>query len=360
MTIAGVNFQNVSEADQLFDSLTQAAATNMGRFTVRQDFMPEIGDYLYRNAPFWARLPKEPAEADIIKEIRMTQLPAVGFSAKSTLNTVAGQGGLTNRQDLTDPGQEVKCVSGFIDWSHYARSLYEQQGRPYGDQVARDTNDMIDAATMLLELGLFTGNATSDALQFNGIPQLMPTSNHVFTLDITATTPETSLSQKLVECCTRIMSNRVTNHRITDIITTGAGWNLIQREIEEKRLFTQLVEVIPGVQVPAILTPWGKVPISMTPFLSDTAGANTDPDTINFWFIDINKLVWKGVVPLGGAQTFDPQIFEITTFANNVPLTEKRMILCYGVLYAKNRGADIYRLDVTAPRGSAWTYTTAN
>lgn len=349
-------FQNPGEVAQQFNGMVQAAATNMGRFTVRQDFMPEIGDYLYRNAPCWNRLRKEAADTDVIKEIRQTALPQTGFISKQNLNSGPMQPA-GNRNNLADPGQEIKAVSGFVDWSHYNRSLYEQQGRPFGDQVAKDTNDLIDAATMSLEQCFFSGNATTNPLEFNGIARQMP-AGHVLTANYTGAEPD-NIGQKLCEVVTRAISSRRTRRRITDIWVSGSGWNLLQKEIEDRRLVTQTVELVPGIQVPAIMTPSGRVPITMTPWLDDTPGADVDdPCTLHFYLVDINSLVWKGVVPYGGKNTFNPQIFEVSTQAQNtVTLTEQRMVLAYGTLYAMNLGDGIWRLDVTAPPSYAWSYT---
>lgn len=350
-----VKFASARETDNLRESLLQAAATNMGEFTVRQDFMEEIGDYLLRNAPTWMRIPKEPAEADLVKEIRQTALPVVGFTNKQDLSTTPDQTALPNRNNLSDPGQAVKAIAGSIEFSHYARSLHQQQGSPYQNQVSKDTSDLLDAITQKLEYALFLGSEANDPLEPNGIVEQMAAGN-IFTGDLTATTPDT-VSAKLIEAITRISASRTQNRRVTDIFTTGAGWNLLQREIEDKRLFIQEEEVLPGIQVPAILTQWGRVPISMTPYLNDTSGGVGVADTISYWLVNMDHLVWKGVVPFGGEETFDPQIFEITSYANGTPLTEKRMGLIYGTLYAKNRGESIWRLDITVPEGTAWSYT---
>jgi len=32
------------------------------------------------------------------------------------------------------------------------------------------------------------------------------------------------------------------------------------------------------------------------------------------------------------------------------------MVICYGTLYAMNRGDGIWRLDISAPAGTAWNY----
>lgn len=351
--IKGTGFHSVADTEDLMGKLTQAAATNMGRFTVRQDFSGDIGDYLYNLAPLWSKLPKEPAEADLVREIRTSGLPLSGFANKQDLNTgVRPAPG--NRHLTNDPGQEVKAVSGYLDWTHYARSLYAQQGQPFGDQIAKDSDQMLRSTAQTLELGVMSGNATTNPLEFNGISQQIQAA-HIIPSSILSATPD-NIGQRLCEVVTRAMSSRMFNRRITDILCSGSGFNLLQKEVENKRLHIQTREISPGLQVPSIMTPSGLVPIMMSPFLDDVSGGGTNPDTIRYYLIDIDSLRWKGVRPYGGANNLEPQIFDVSSFVANVALTEQRMVICYGTLYAGNRGDGIWRLDVSAPPGTAWSY----
>jgi hypothetical protein len=351
-------FVGLEAAQNQFNGLLQATATNMREFTVRQDYLPEIGDYLRRDAPLWSRLRKEPAPADLVQEIRRTALPVIGFSNKQDLATGPSQptGNARNRNDLSDPGQQVKALSGFIDWSHYARSLALQQGNPYGDQVAQDTDDMIAAAARLLELTLWRGNAATAPLEFNGILTQRPAGN-TFTLDLTDTNEERTLGNMLIECIARIVGSRRIARRVTGVFCSNCGYNLVQREVEAKRLFTEVSEVTPGLNVPGIRTGQGVVPIEPSSYIDDEPGDGVGGgDLLRFIFLDIDKLRWMGVRPMGGLDTFDPQVFEITQFLDGVPLTEKQMLLIYGTLYAMNLGDSIWSLEVTVPAGTAWNY----
>lgn len=352
-------FATPQAAGSIYESAIQAAATNYGAFTVRDDFMPEIGDYLYEGNPLWTLLRKEEAEADLVREMLYTARPKGGFVNKNGLTEAAVEDNKNfNSVDLTDPGQTVKAYANSIEWSHYARSLHAQQGRPYQDAVTKDTNGMIVDAKMDLEQTLISGDATDNPLAFNGIVNQMPDdAEHKLAATILGADPD-SIGQKLAESITRITVQRRKRRRVQMIMCSGAGFNALQKEVEEKRLYIQTVEVIPGLQVPGIMTPTGVVPLVMSPHFDDTppvTGTNPEPGKLHYWLLDMDKLCWKGVIPFGGvAGNYDHQLFEVTQFTQGEYLIERRLLLQYGTLYAMDRGDGIFRLSVDAPDNMIW------
>lgn len=338
-------------AQDIQNSLIQAEATNVGGFAVRQDFMSVIGDYRYKNTELWKRLDnrKVPAESPIVQELRRSNLPTVGFAPKG--NLAAAPLNATIPLDYSDVGQEVKAIVGRIQCEHFAMSMAQQQGRPYGNQMNQDTEDLILSTLRFLERSLYTGNAGVDPLQFNGLIEQMPPANHVFTADITSTNPD-AIHDKLDDICMRsaMRPQSLMEHRPTHIFCSGAGARLLTKEIKQLQLFHNVKEISPGVLIPSVLTGYGYVEIVPTPYLADRSGAGGD--IVSFFLVDMANLEWHGVVPYGGKNSFEPQIFDLSHVINGLPTLNERMIVIYGTLKAKNGGQGIYRLDVTAPAGS--------
>lgn len=337
--------------------LTQAAATQEGRYTVQQDYDPEIEDILRKETMMWQLITsKKPANAAIVRKIKKANRPTIGFVNRGDLSGVYDNPNLPPSKDLSDPGQEVKALAGSIQFEHFGRSLADQQGRPYGDEVAEETNDMLINAARFLEMSLFTGDAdAAGGLEFNGIDKQTPTSpsnNHVFTANITTATPD-SIVDKLNEIVVRATNDRNVLRRITHIFCTGAASLKIRDEVGQQHLYENRQEINAGIRVPGIVTPNGILPIITSPYINDLDGGAGN-DVCRFYLIDIDSLEWRGVYPFGGVKTFQPQLFDITNTINGLPLVEKRMCLMYGTLYAKNGGEGIYRLDVTVPPGSVW------
>lgn len=334
-------------------SLIQANATNIGGFAVRQDYMSVIGDYRYKNTELWRRIDnKVPAESPIVQELRRTNMPTVGFAPKG--NLAANSANAPIPLNYTDVGQEVKAIAGRIQCEHFGMSMAQQQGRPYGNQMNRDTEDLILATLRFLERNLFLGDATADPLQFNGLIKQMPPADHVFTADITSANPD-AIHDKLDEVCMRsaMRPNSLLEHRPTHIFCSGAGARLLTKEVKQLQLYHNVKEISPGVIVPTILTAYGYVEIVPTPYLQDISG--TSGDVISFYLVDLRNLEWHGVVPYGGKNSFEPQIFDLSYVVNGLPTLNERLIVMYGTPKAKNGGEGIYRLDVTAPSGSIFT-----
>lgn len=340
-----------------FHSRIQAAATELDGFVVRDDFMPYIREYIRKNTVFWALIQnKEPAEADLVREVREDSDPVTGFFAKNDMNSLTETGTNYSPLDLTDPGQSVKAGGGLIEISHYSRSLHSQQGRPYGDQLSRKTAKLISSSTKSLERALFKGDSSSNPLEFNGLDVQIPSGN-VIEADKT-TDPPDSISKKLRSIVRYAINDDERLRNITHIFTSGLGVEFIEDELYDKLTYRNLNEIRPNFNVPAINSQNGQIPVIPSPYLNDVQGATgTDPDYVEYYLINLDHVFWRGVYPYGGARTFDPQIFEVSSYtdADMTYLVEKRLCLFYGTLFLGNQGFSFYKLRVKVPPGTLGT-----
>lgn len=332
----------------------QAVTTNLDGFTVRNDFTDIVQRFIAKREKlvFWPLLRKRWATSDPVRDPKEGDLPAAEFVAKATLNptpnaVTAGQ------MDLSDPGQAIKALSGILQFGNFAHSLYAQQGMPFGDLVAERTDKMIVRGLRILEQTLFTGDATANTLSFNGLINQMSSGN-VHTCNLTGSTPD-SLIAKLRSLVRLITDQGSFTYKPTHIMTNGLGLELIEKEAlatQNLQSFGPALDVVPGISVNTLRTQVGDLPIVTTPYLPNIdGGASTD--TVRFYLVDMNHISWRGVKPYGGVETYDPQIFDISTYTANgdAYLLQKRQMVCYGTLYVEQVGA-VYRLDVTVPSGT--------
>lgn len=327
----------------------QAIATALDGFTVRDDFGPVIETYIRKNTVFWPLLRKEKAEGDLIRRIYEGPEPETGFFSKTALNPIETPSDFP-AHDLNDPGEYVKAGGGLFHISHYSRSVYQQQGRPYGDTLSEKTKNLIVSTCKTLEEALFIGSATDNPLSFNGMAnQMDPT--HDYTASIV---DGDAVVRKLRSLVRLAVSDKVVMRRITHIFTNALGLELIENETDSKLEYVNLDKVTPGLRVPGIITQGdsqGKpTPIVISPYIESSADLTAG--YVDYYLIDMDSLVWKGVIPEGGVDSFEPQIFEVSKFTGAATpyLVEKRMCLFYGTLYAaKSGGSSIYRLRVTVP-----------
>jgi hypothetical protein len=333
----------------------EAAATALDGFVVRQDYMPVIKRYVREETVLWQMIRKEKADADVIKEIiePYATAPNAGFVDRATLNPVENSATAPN-YDLADPGQQNKAIGGVIKFPHYTRSLHKQQGLPWGDQIARKTERLMVSTLLTLEMSLFTGNATTNPLSFNGIENQMPLAN-VSSIDIRA---GKSVVKSLRSIVRKAISNKQILKKITHIFTSALGIELIEIETDMRLAYRNMEVIRPGLQVPQIVTQAGNIPLMQSPYIDDITYdlPNPDPrDEVVYYLINLGNISWKGVIPEGGIDTFEPQLFDVSkqelSLANPY-LLEKRMSLIYGTLYVENRGASIFKLIVKVPAGT--------
>ena len=349
MTTAIATQPGLSESPG-FQPIQATAATLLDGFVVRQDFSSTIQRYLRRETVMWQLIRKRPAEAEIVKDPREGQFPDAGFVDKIGLNPPENDTDQPSYLDLTDPGQEVKAMGGVIKFGHFARSLYDQQGRPYGETISDRTDKLMVRIARSLEEALFVGDVATNPLSFNGISKQMAI-GHNFTADTNAGDSVITKLRRIVRLAT---SDVNILRKITHIWCSGLALEVIEEEIGNSVEYLHQSEVVPGLQVPSIMTQVGRIPIVATPYILDLAGGSSDTfDTVYYYLIDMDCMVWKGIYPQGGQQTFAPQIFDVSQYTNTATpyLLEKRMALMYGTLYVENRGEGIYKLAAKIPKG---------
>jgi hypothetical protein len=335
----------------------QAEATLNDGFAVRDDFHSEIGRYIRSSddVRLWPLIRKMPAEADLTREIVEADDPAVGFMAKNTLAAVETPTDYTVL-NLTDPGQQNKALGGVINVGYYSLSLWEQQGKPYGPQLAMKTEKAMSACIKSLERALFRGDATANPLEFNGLEKQMA-AGHAFEADVSQ---GHKIAKKLRGMARLAVSDENILRGVTHIFCSALGVELIEEQTESQLQYQNLDKVSPGLKVPSIITQRGVTPLIDSPFVRDTAAdpdAGRNYDLIHYWLLDLDQITWRGVIPKGGtANNFNPQMFDVTRYAYHAGqesyMVEKRLILQFGTLFVGNRGQGIWKLSVKVPAGT--------
>jgi hypothetical protein len=358
MTIEfGFGFRNYDDTQSV---IMQAAASPLGGFTVVQDYDPVILDYRRMRTRFWQMIPpgnKKPARSPTVQKMKRDKRAKIGFVNRMDLS-----GTQHNRKEdlalnLQDPGQPVRAMTASLDFSHFGRSMARQQGYPYGDEIAENTDDMLKEAYRFLEMSLFNSvNTPESPHAFNGLQAQQTEGGHVWRVDTMAETPD-SIVDTVNEICMRAATDRNNLRTVSHLLFTGAAYTMLQKEVKANSIKVNEVEIVPGVVVPAIQTGDGLKPIVTTPYLDDVAneGNRGTNDLVRIYPIDMDCVEWHGVVPDGGTDTFEPQIFDMTAgmYASSQPLTLKRMLLQYGTPYLLNEG--LWRIDIVVPRGKAWS-----
>jgi hypothetical protein len=337
--------------------LIEAEAVAYDGFYVRQEIDPIIGHYLRSSADIllWPMIKKMPAEADLIQEMVENDDPAIGLMEKNTLVPVENP--TTYNPLLPLPGgQRVKALGGVINLGYYAQSLWLQQGKPYGPQLAMKTDKAMSAALKALEKCLFRGNATTNPLEFNGLEaQMAP--GHTFERDISGGHKIVNLLRGI---CRLAINDELILRGITHIFTSALGVELIENQTDAQLQYMNLDRVTPGLNVPSINTQRGTLPILNSPFIRDTPAnpaIGQNYDIIHYWLLDLNQISWRGVIPKGGTPgNYNPQFFDATQYSYHSGMEhymiEKRLLLQFGTLFVGNAGQSIWKLSLRVPAGT--------
>lgn len=346
----------VTAAEQHLDTV-RASATNFGGGrTVNDMFLEEVGDIRRTETVLWQMISKRPANSPVIKQATRGTFPTVGAISGHDLSGASVSTPTDTALDITDPGQAIKAGGGVIKNSHLQESLARQQGYPFGNQFAQDTADLLTSTYRWLDKTLITGDAGTNALEFNGLLQQMPGGN-VFTASVATVGAGTEISNALNKAVIQMGdANEDIMVRPTHILTSATGAWLLQSEWQNQIVYQNVGEIRPGVSIPGIMN--GSVPIVQSSFIRDVdGGAGTD--TVRYYLVDMRMLEWHGVMPMGGSTSptegLEVQLFDTTNYLNGELLVESRLALIYGTLFAKHQGAGIYRLDVTVPTGTTFS-----
>jgi hypothetical protein len=347
-----LGFYDFGETDALLQ-----ASTNLNGFTVNMLYDAEIEDYRRVETKLWQLIlngNKKPAAAPTVRKAIKDRRAKIGFVNRSDLTNSVGNVLNDLRPNFNDAGQEVKAIAARLAFPHFGRSMSNQQGRPYGDEVAEATDSLLRESYRFLEMMLFNGDASVNPLEFNGLQSQSILPDHVFQVDIRGVQPQ-RIWQTVNEIVMRATTDREILRRITHIFTTGSAYVAIQQEAEAFGLKLLEKEVVPGLNVPSIMTGDGEKPVISSPYLDDLAN-QSGHDVLRVYLLDINAIEWHGVYPYGGEKTLEPQIFDVTNYLNGQYLVTERMLLLYGTPYLTNNA--LYRIDILAPLGSAWNVRT--
>ena len=348
-------------------TLLEASAINVGSgLVVRQDYNGIIGDYRRKDLYVWSLIPKVPATAPLIVEQRRTLRPQVSFVPRGDFtSTPIGQ---LPPIDQADPGQALKCLAGVVETNNFELSMLRQQMRLFGDMYGQqdvlvlDTVEMLEAHMQIMEKTLIVGDATANPYEFNGIKNLIPPGSfHNYLLDETVPNPSTVARRKLIELCQQATSSRTVVRKITHILCSPAGSALLQRETEQIHLYYNQVEIIPGITVSGLRAGNKVIPIIESIWCDDTLGAHTGEafDSVVFYLCNFDQIMWHGLVPAEGmVDSYEPQVFDVRyTLEDGRYLVNRRMVMNYGTLHARNVGQSFFSLRVRIPLGFAYDMT---
>jgi len=288
-----------------------------------------VFDDLRRNFPVWNRIDKRLAPGETTGGFDQT---AVATARSAAVRNLSFAGTSPTRSARTR--RDIKAIVSDLSFTMFDRSVYQQQGRRFGNLEQKDISDLMTACFNQWNTLFYTGDATGSPLTFDGLRSLVTGAETI------ANTTSILLA----------INNRITNmlNQSTKIVRPTAIYcnAVVQFRIEQEllkmghKLIYSPIQVGQAVfQVASISTPVGMLPLIVDPFNASVAGTPTVYPT---FIVSEDKLSWQYVQPLG-ASGADPKTFEIS-LAND--LDQEYKTVMFGAMELLGGTSHHYRLNI--------------
>lgn len=288
-----------ASAGQLRDIYSQLkAATTFGTGAIIVDEFDRIlFDDVYRKFILWNRIDKRLAPGETTGGFDQTGLASARVASRRNLSWNA-----TAPTRVERTRREIKAIVADIEFGIFDLSVYQQQGRRFGNLEEKDVRDMATACMRLWSQKAYTGDSSvGDGEEFDGLRKLLGPGDTVQSTE--------SVINAIQETIVAMVNNSDSEVMPTAIYTNAQVVFYIEQELLAigNRLNYAPIQVGTGVfQVAQLSTPAGMLPLVADPFNSVIAGT---PDTYPTFIVSEDKLSWQYVEVLGqpGAEpkTFD-------------------------------------------------------
>lgn len=288
-----------------------------------------VFDDLRRDFKVWDRIDKRKAPGETTGGFDQTGM-AAAFSGAVRSATFAASSPTRSARTRRD----VKAIYRDYQTTMFDRSVYQQQGRRFGNLEQKDIQDGMSACLSHWNTLFYTGDATGSPLQFDGLRNL-----------VTATETVSATTSILYGICNRIdnMVNSTTKIvRPTAIYTNSRVIFMLELEllkVGSKLVYAPIMIGNAVFQIAQISTPVGMLPLIADPFNASVAGTPTVYPT---FIVSEDKLSWQYVEPLGYPGP-EPKTFDIS-MTNT--LNQQYRTVMYGALELLGGTSHHYRLNV--------------
>jgi hypothetical protein len=275
------------------------AATAFGNGAILIDeFDRAIFDDILRRYMLWNRIDMRLAPGEttggfdqtLTQSARSAPVRNLGFSTTSP-----------SREARTR--RNIKSIVADLEFGIFDLSVYQQQGRRFGNLEEKDVNDMVTGCLRLWSALAYTGDVNMDADEFDGLRVLLGAGD---TVDAT-----TSIVNAIAAEIVSLMNTSAKDVQPTAIYTNSQIVFRIEQELLKigNKLVYAPIQVGQGVfQVAQLNTPGGTLPLIADPFNTVIAGT---PDVYPTYILSEDKLSWQYVEVLGEAGA-EPKTFQLS------------------------------------------------
>lgn len=302
------------------------------------EFDPQIMDDVRRTSILWNRIDKRPAPGETTGGFDQTAVQTGRAAPRRNLSFSAGNATRSQRTPKT-----VKAIVADTQFGIFDRSVYQQQGRRWGNLEQKDVQDLKTACVRTWATYGYTGRVISSDDQFDGLRELLDSGAQ----DI----------QDTDSIVNGINSNIVamTNSKDTVVMPTAIYTNaqivfcanLELLTVGDRLLYAPIKVGDSVFDTAQLATPVGFLPLVADPFNAGIAGT---PVVYPTFIVSEDKLSWQYVEVLG-APGADPQTYEIA-LTNALDVQYKTLM--FGVLELLQSASHFLRLNIEDRSTPVW------
>lgn len=259
-----------------------AAADYLGNGAIEVPvFQREIADIVRRRGILGQRLDTfgayRPATGQPSRWFQQTALPNnQAYTATQNINPTASNNSLRQEYSL-----QIKALTGQINFGLFDREVTQQQGI-YTALQAKDLEDMITGLYQVEDIALWNGSATSITDTVN-----LPVCGLSTQITNTASNTSGSIVDFIRTQIAKMMANKNSVVRPTAIYLDPLLLDQIEQEVKNqattlRNVMLGTMEAVPGVEVSAINTTAGKLPLIPAWELAYLQSAGTAAGTTNY------------------------------------------------------------------------------
>jgi hypothetical protein len=255
-------------ANAMFVDRMSATATYFGPGSIQvTDYQPEILDLVRRRFQFGQRIKQTKATGHPSRYIEQFSIPSAGFTDPRVINPTPSQPSRGER------ALNLKAIVASINFGLFDQEVTLQQGEFAGLQ-AKDLTDMVNGVMYRHDYGLWNGNDT-DLLQntttqyFGCSGQLLAGAAGVGGVGIGTIAPVTgtivsganSIVDQLKTYVSTMCARQDFDVKPTAIYANPMTCDVLDREAKLLNIYTDKVEIVPGLIVTGIMTQAGLIPL---------------------------------------------------------------------------------------------------
>lgn len=274
------------------------AATYFGPGALLIDeYDPIILDDIRRESILWNRIDKRLAPGETTNGFDQTGISTGRAAPRRNLSFSATYATRVARTPKT-----IKAIVADTQFGIFDRSVYQQQGRRFGNLEAKDVADLGTACIRKWAVLAYTGAAGSNDDEFDGLRTLVPTGDTI--------ADDQSIVAGICDALIGMTNSTSVVTRPTAIYTNAKVIQMINMEllkVGDKLLYAPIKVGDSVFDTAQLATPVGFMPLIADPWNSVVAGT---PNVYPTFIMDESKLSWQYVEVLGAAGA-DPRTFEI-------------------------------------------------